>query len=110
MKSPAVYAGIRTDALDSDVLAGLHPCHKAVVTFETAEISGVVGSQSVRCGDISDYADNKRSAVLSEFPDYIAVCVDYCTAVGGLSSANVLTCGIEDVAYACYGCTVLGGD
>ena len=38
VEAPAVYYGISSDTLDSNVLTGLHSCHVAVVAYRAAKV------------------------------------------------------------------------
>ena len=98
VEAPAVNDCIRADALDGDILAGFHSCHEAVVADRAAEVRGIVGSQTGRGFDIADDAHNKGCAVLRQLLDDAAVGVGLAAAVGCLAAADILTCGVQDIA------------
>ena len=90
MQAPAVDAGIIADALDRDILAGLHSGHEAVIADGTAVVIGIICGQPGRSLDIADDTDHERCTVLCELLDDALIGIGG-TALGCLAAACFLT-------------------
>ena len=108
VEAPAVDGGVRTDALQGDVLGVLDPGHGAVVPRLAAVVIGVFSGQALGEADRADEADHQRGIGGHQLQN-VLVGVGRAPLIGGLAGAVALAVthipagGVEDVADAGHG-------